>query len=311
MIDQLTDLLEQRVNALVSSLPEVERELYASILTEIKEFTIYADGTIKNNLENIKRLGRIRKQMDDIVLSDDYLKNVSSFIETYDVVEKTMNVYFSKLSSDFTPKKVLGEVKKMAVDDAVNMLTENGISVNVATPIEAILKTNVTSGGSYAKLTEQLRELIISTPDSDGSLVKYAKTYATDAVNTYSGSYMKMVTDDLNLKWFRFTGSTIATSRAICREMKIKKYVHVSEFADMIKGKVNGKQLPLNKAGNPFGMKPTTTPDNYQELRNGFQCGHQLIPISEVAVPQDVRIKLYDEKGIKYNSEGFAMKQAA
>lgn len=292
MIDQLTDELEKRVNDFVKSLPEVERELYASILTEIKELSLYSDGTIKNNLENIKRLGRIRKQMDDIILNDNYLKEVSAFVETYSVVEKTMNVYFSKLNSDFTPKKVLAEVKKQAIDDAVNMLTENGISVNVATPIESILKTNITSGGSYAQLTEQLRELIISTPESEGSLVKYAKTYATDAVNTYSGSYMKIVTDDLGLDWFVFTGSNVKNTREICREMKIKKYVHKSEFADMIKGRVNGKQLPLNKNGNPLGMKPTTTPDNYQELRNGWQCGHQLIPVSSVAVPQEVKDKL-------------------
>lgn len=309
MIDTLTQDIEKYVDDLVSSLPEVEKQLYAEVLKEIKEFTLYSDGTIKNNLENIKRLGRIKKKMDDIVLNDEYLKSVSGFVASYSAVEKTMNVYFGKLSSDFTPKKVLAEVTKQSVDDAVLALTESGISVNVSTPIKEIIKVNVTSGGSYSSLAEQLRSNILSTKDADGSLVKYVKTYATDAVNTYAGSYMKMITDDLGLKWYRFTGSNVANTRAICKEMKIKKFIHVSEFDEMIKGKVNGKQLPLNKSGYPLGMKTGTTPDNYQQVRNGWQCGHQLIPVSEASVPKDVRTSLYDKKGIKYDGDGFAVRK--
>lgn len=307
MIDSLTEDIEKRINKFLESLPEVERKIYASLLTDLKELSLYSDGTIKNNLENIKKLGRLKKNMDDIVLNDAYLKDVSRFIDIYSAVEKTANTYFGKLSSDFTPKKVLAEVKKQAINDAVEMLTENGISANVSVPLRDLIKTNITSGGSYATLTEQLREALLSTPDADGKLVKYARTYTTDAVNTYSGTYMKIITDDLGLKWFRFTGSIIKTSREICKEMVKKSYIHVSEFTDMFHGKVNGKQLPLGKNGFPYGMKPTTTVDNYQELRNGFQCAHQLIPISEVAVPKDIRIKVYDAKGIRYDNDGFAI----
>lgn len=285
-IDDFPDELEKRVNTLIKSLPEVQRQMYDDVLKEVKEFTLYSDGTIKNNLENIKRLGRIKKQMDDIVLNDEYLKEVSAFVDTYTVVESTLNVYFSKLSTDFTPKKVLAEVKKQAIADAVDMLTENGISVNVSTPINDLIKTNVTSGGSYAKLTEQLRAQILSTADVDGSLVKYVKTYATDAVNTYSGSYMKIVTDDLGLKWYRYTGSIIKTTRPFCKACKAKSYIHQSEFSEILKGNIDGKKVSL------AGVKKTTTPDNFQVLRGGWNCYHQLIPISEVAVPDSIKQKL-------------------
>lgn len=293
MVDSLVSDIEKRIDKFVAGLPAVEKELYSSILTEIKEFTLYSDGTIKNNLENIKRLGRIKRQMDSIVLNDAYLKDVSDFIGAYSSVEKTMNVYFSKLSSDFTPKKVLEEVKKQAINDAVEMLTENGISTNISQPLRDLIKTNVTSGGSYAQLTEQLRESILGTPDADGSLTKYAKTYATDAVNGYSGTYMKMVTDDLGLNWFRYVGSLIKTSRPFCIAMVKKSYVHKSEFTEILKGNIDGVKVSLS------GVKKETTPENFQELRGGWQCGHQLIPISEESVPEEIKNKLKAKEPVK------------
>lgn len=280
MLDILTDQIERSIEKFIESLPEIEREIYASMLNELKELSLYADGTIKNSLENIKILGRVKKQMDDIVLNDAYLKNVNDFLEIYSLTEKTMNVYFGKINEDYTPKKVFAEVKNLAVDDAVEMLTENGIGANVTGPLKDLIQTNITSGGSYSSLTEQLRESLLTTPDVDGKLVKYAKTYTTDAVNTYSGTYMKMVTEDLGLKWFRYVGSLIKTSRPFCVALVRKSYIHESEFAEILKGNIDGKKVSLS------GVKKETTPANFQQLRGGWQCGHQLIPTSEEAVPE-------------------------
>lgn len=300
-MDQLISNIDKRINAFVDSLPEIEKKIYSSLLLELKDLSLYSDGSIKNNLENIKKIGRIKKMLDDIILNDQYLASTKEFIDSYSAVEKSLNSYFSTLSDEFTPKTVLGEVKNLAVNDAVEALTEAGISANISTPLQEIIKTNIVSGGSYANLTEQLRDLIISTPESDGSLVKYAKTYATDSVNTFSGSYMKIVTDDLGLTWYKYIGSIIKTSRPFCKALVEKKYIHESEIPEILKGHIDGKTVSL------AGVKPETTPDNFQQLRGGWQCQHQLIPISEVSVPKEIRIAVYSSHGIKYNEDGFAI----
>ena len=286
MIDTLTEEIDRAVREFTDGLPAIQKKIYASLLDELKGLKLYSDGSIKNNYENIRKIARIKKTLKDIILNKPYLIKVNGFVDAYESVEKIQNIYFGKLSADFTPKKVLEEVKKQSVDDVVEMLTENGINANIAEPIRQIIKTNITSGGSYAELTEQLRDKILGTKDLDGSLVKYSSQITTDAINQYSATYIKVVTDDLGLKWFRYTGSLLKTSRPFCIAMVAKSYVHESEFPEILKGNIDGKKVSL------AGLNANTTPANFQILRGGWNCSHQLIPISAVSVPQNIKDKI-------------------
>ena len=285
MIDKLTQETDRAIKAFIDAIPAVQKKIYSKLLDELKQLTLYSDGSIKNNLENIKRISRIKKELENIVLDKKYLASVSEYLTAFETVEKIQNVYFSKLSSDFTPMKVLAEVKKQAITDTAEMLTKNGVDVNFLNPIKEIIKTNITSGGSYAELTEQLRKEILGTPDLDGKLMKYAQQVTTDAINQYSAQYMKIITDDLGLVWFRYVGSLIKTSRPFCVALVKKSYVHKDEFPEILKGNIDGKKVSL------AGLNANTTPDNFQILRGGWNCGHQLISISTESVPKNLQEK--------------------
>lgn len=285
MIDKLTQETDRAIKAFIDAIPAVQKKIYSKLLDELKQLTLYSDGSIKNNLENIKRISRIKKELENIVLDKKYLTSVSEYLTAFETVEKIQNIYFSKLSSDFTPMKVLAEVKKQAITDTAEMLTRNGVDVNFLNPIKEIIKTNITSGGSYAELTEQLRKEILGTPDLDGKLMKYAQQVTTDAINQYSAQYMKIITDDLGLVWFRYVGSLIKTSRPFCVALVKKSYVHKDEFPEILKGNIDGKKVSL------AGLNANTTPDNFQILRGGWNCGHQLISISTESVPKNLQEK--------------------
>ena len=285
MIDKLTQETDRAIKAFIDAIPAVQKKIYSKLLDELKQLTLYSDGSIKNNLENIKRISRIKKELENIVLDKKYLASVSEYLTAFETVENIQNVYFSKLSSDFTPMKVLAEVKKQAITDTAEMLTKNGVDVNFLNPIKEIIKTNITSGGSYAELTEQLRKEILGTPDLDGKLMKYAQQVTTDAINQYSAQYMKIITDDLGLVWFRYVGSLIKTSRPFCVALVKKSYVHKDEFPEILKGNIDGKKVSL------AGLNANTTPDNFQILRGGWNCGHQLISISTESVPKNLQEK--------------------
>ena len=285
MIDKLTQETDRAIKAFIDAIPAVQKKIYSKLLDELKQLTLYSDGSIKNNLENIKRISRIKKELENIVLDKKYLASVSEYLTAFETVENIQNIYFSKLSSDFTPMKVLAEVKKQAITDTAEMLTRNGVDVNFLNPIKEIIKTNITSGGSYAELTEQLRKEILGTPDLDGKLMKYAQQVTTDAINQYSAQYMKIITDDLGLVWFRYVGSLIKTSRPFCVALVAKSYVHKDEFPEILKGNIDGKKISL------AGLNANTTPDNFQILRGGWNCGHQLISISTESVPKKLQEK--------------------
>ncbi len=306
MIDKLTQEMDAAIKAFIDSIPGIEKRIYDKLLTELKSLTLYSDGSIKNKLRNIKKIARIKKELSNIILDRQYIASVSEYLSAFDAVEKISNTYFSKLSSDFKPMKVLDEVKKQAINDTAEMLTETGVDVNFLNPIKEIIKTNITVGGSYAELTEQLRKDILGTKDIDGKLMKYAQQVTTDAINQYAATYTKIISEDLGLKWRRFVGSLIKTSRPQCIAMVSASYFHVDQYPTLIKGIVDGKQTPLGKNGLPLGFNINTSVSNYEVLRNGYNCGHQFVPISEESVPKNIRIKVYDELGISYNDSGFA-----
>jgi len=77
-----------------------------------------------------------------------------------------------------------------------------------------------------------------------------------------------------------------------CEHMTEKTYVHISEIPTILMGFVDEHQCEINATtGLPKGMIAGTTADNFIIYRGGWNCGHQLMPISEVAVPEEVREK--------------------
>lgn len=87
--------------------------------------------------------------------------------------------------------------------------------------------------------------------------------------------------------------------------MTRKQYIHRSEFQDIVKGKIviNGEahQCRLNSSGQPSGFIKGTTEDNLQQNVGGWNCRHQLVPVSEQAVQDAVKELL---TGIKHEKLG-------
>ena len=141
------------------------------------------------------------------------------------------------------------------------------------------LTTGITSGQSYAALTETLRKTLTDTDGGTGLLSRYAKTYATDSINHFAAEYMAAVAGDLNLEWYVYRGTNLTTTREFCELMTKKEYVHKSEIPELLKGRIDGHQCRIyDKTGLPYGMKEGTNADNFIVNRGGWNCGHQLIP---------------------------------
>ena len=104
------------------------------------------------------------------------------------------------------------------------------------------------------------------------------------------------LTSDLNLEWFRFVGSLKNNSRPMCValvEASISgdfEYIHKSQFSDLIKGVINGKQY------NTEGMFEFTNVNNYPILCNGRGCRHSLMPVSSAIIPKAYKEKIIGNK---------------
>jgi hypothetical protein len=286
-IQQLLNLLEGSVDKFVEGLPEVQRQTYTRLLALLKELDVRGD-TIQNSVRNIRLLGDIKRELDDLVLNDKYLSSVKEFVTAYGTVARLNDKYFSSVADRYSPPKMLAEVRKQAVNDAVAALTENGIGANYTDQLRDIVKTAITSGGSYSDLTEKLRTTITGTDEEAGKLIKYARQVTTDGINQFNRTYQKAVTDDLGFKWFRYTGSNLRTTRPFCREMtKLEnEYFHISQVPDIIKGRLNSGEVSTQ------GLRQDTNSTNFFIYAGGYNCGHSIIPVPEALVPEAVRARV-------------------
>lgn len=299
-LNELTDAIVGKLDVSSSTfgdaLPLLQKRAYARVVELIGDLDT-SNGNVKVTAKNLKILANIRQELVDVIKTPEYEKSVGNYIKSFDAITELNRQYFSELKPAFEPSKLFDEIKKQAVQSVSQNLLGVGLEANIALKVEDILKKNIQSGTSFADLTDQVRVFLTDTDGSSGALVKYAKTYAVDAINTYNSQYTQLATDDLGLEWYKYNGSLLTTSRPFCKHLIDAKsqgmeFIHKSQFPELLKGRINGQQVPLNKkTGLPEGLKEGTNVFNLTIERGGYGCGHQFMPVSSAIVPKALRDK--------------------
>lgn len=292
IITKLISTIDTSITGFNESIPAIQKQIFDDITLLIKDLDTTSDGTIKNNVRNLKIIGKIRGKLEEIILSPEYMKKVEDFVKAFNEVASLQNQYFREIESKFKPSKLLEEISKQSISWTIDSLTESGIGANVTDEIEDILRRNITSGGSYKELTNQLRNSIISNKAGQGLLERYVKQVTVDSIMQYNRTYSQTISDDLGLSWYLYTGSNILTTREFCLKMTDKKYIHKSELPQIVKGEINGKQIPINdKTKTWAGGIPGTNSSNILINAGGYNCQHQFQPVLSGVVPKDIRAK--------------------
>lgn len=309
-IQDLHKIIDGRINAFSEKIGGVQLGIYKELSTLLKEVDTNGDK-IRPTAKNIALIGKIKAKIEAVVRSDAYNKQVKDLLTALDEINSVQTEYFNTIDSSYEPSKAILELKNVAIDEALSSLKGAGITANITEKLQSILRTNVTTGASYVDLMKQMREYLISNESGQGALEKYTKQITTDTLNQYAAQYNTLVSNDLGLKWYRYTGALIATSRPFCEACKKKQFIYEAELNDIIAGNFPefdefGGKLD-SKTGLPSGMIPSTNKDNFKVYRGGYNCNHQAIPISETIVPKSIRIHVYTKYGIKFDENGFAL----
>jgi hypothetical protein len=299
--------IDKAINRFNDKIPSTQEKMLSGIQDELKRLDT-SNGRIKTTVANLKIIQSIKNKLTRLIVTSEYLKDVKDFVAEFNNITKLQNEYWQSVEDKFTPSPLLREIRKQSISDTVKNLTSSGIGAAVSDQIATILRTNITAGGSYAKLTEQLREKILNTK-TEGALSKYAKQITIDSLNQYTAQYNQSVSSDLGFEWYAYQGSEIMTSRPFCQSMvENNRYFHISQVPNLLKGldaqgnrlkyidnKTNEekKVLIYDKTGLPYGFIAGTNPDNFFINRGGYGCGHQARPVSESIVPVPVRDFVY------------------
>ncbi len=309
-------ILKQITKALArfdKKVPGMQSELYKLMIAEIKRLDTNGD-IIKATVKNLSILASIKNKLNRLILNPEYKAEVKEFAKAFNNVYNLQFEYWKAIEADFKPRPLLKAIRNQAISDTVAQLTTQGISANVSDAITGILRTNITSGGSYASLAEQLRQSLTNTPESKGILDRYVKTVASDSITQFNRQYTNIVSSDLGYTWFLYANTEIETSRPFCQSMVERhRYFHISQVPEMLQAKYLGERMRYtdnkdgeektveiyNKTGLPQGFIAGTNPENFFVRCAGYQCQHSLNPLNERQVPTDVREKVYQTAAYK------------
>lgn len=298
----IQDILNTINNAVASfqeTIPGIQDLIFSELQPIIKQLEI-KNGTILNNLSNIKLIGGLKNTLEKIVITAQYSSAVNDFIESFDAVSNLNQQYFKQFNQAFTPSETLPVLKELTIESTINDLVGQGLNVAVIDPIRDIMRQNITTGGSYADFQEQLRNFILTNDTGEGALESHTKQITIDAINQYSAQYHDAIATDLNYNWSQYLGSLLTTSRELCIQLVAKRWIHKDELPEIIAGNIDGHQCKLSKStGLPLGMIPDTTASNFNIYRGGYTCGHQEFRCPDFVVPEAVRKAFENKKKLK------------
>lgn len=267
------------------SIPALQSVLYKEMIQQIKRLETKGDK-ISITVKNLSILASIKNKLNRLILNKEYTAEIKEFAASFNTVYRLQFEYWKAVEKSFKPKPLLKAIRNQAITDAVTSLTSQGISANVSDNIIGILRTNITSGGSYSALAEQLRQSLVNTPESKGILDRYVKTVANDSIQQFNRQYTQIVSSDLGYTWFRYMNTDIETTRCFCDRMTDKNYFHISEVPEMLKGL--GCDI-YKKTGLPYGMIDGTNAENFFIRAGGWNCRHSIHPVAERQVPGNIR----------------------
>lgn len=305
-VNDIVELIEKAVDKFNSRIPSLQKHLLDDILLELKDLDLKGKG-IKTTVRNLRKINSIKGRLQKLILNKDYKLALREYTKVFTEVTNIQNRIFEQADFKFSPPKIGAELKKQSIEDVVTKMTETGISGNIGNAISDVLRQNITTGSSYASLTDTLRGLLTNT-ETPGLLQRYAKQITVDAVNQYTAAYSKNVASGLKYEWYRYGGKDIETTRPFCDAMTDRRFFHISEVPDLLKAKDlyytdkegNSVKVPIyDKTGLPGGMIPGTDVDTFFTNRGGYQCGHQIFPTHHSQVPQDVKDRVFATQAYK------------
>lgn len=292
-LNELINATSKAITEFEDALPFVERQLASRVTKIIGQLTLDRNGNIKPTVSNLRLLKSIKKEINAVLLDSKYSMAFSNLEKNLAIIDKVNEGYFSAMVSEFGVPRVLREAQNVAILELNASLKGAGIEANIVNRIVEMIGKDITGGAGFFDLNKSLREFILSTPEIPSRLSSYTKQVVVDGVHQYNAIYHEIVADDLGLDWFEYTGGLVSDSRPFCVEGVAQRWMHRSEFPQLLQGIVNGKKVPIyKKTGLPNGFIGGTNVDNFTVNRGGYSCAHLLNAVSIDRVPKEVQERI-------------------
>lgn len=223
------------------------------------------NGALVTSSDNIKRMKEIRKAIDRVMRSKEYVDAVRQATASFSAVPSNLNNYFSLVDDSFSANaEFIRKELASARNIASNMLLGEGLNINFKPRLERIIIDGIENGTPISAVNDSLKDYLTK---NNGGLARYSKQITTDTLNTFSRTYTNQVAEGLGLEHYFYSGTEIKTTRNFCED-RIGKYYTKVEIESWASKRWDGK-------------KKGTTKDTIFNYLGGYGCRHKLVPVSE------------------------------
>jgi hypothetical protein len=279
IIREKATVIRDADSALSKRMKRVENSLTKNILKKLEKFEM-TDGRLstlsKTNTELLSQMQSITKKALKETRYYDFVKNyLSNFDKIADLGQQTAK----QVAGRTLKASTVNAYKKLEIDRiATNLVSPEGVQANIVDNIQKLLFRHTTTGISYTDAQNEIVNLVQGIDGKQGLVERYSSQIARDSINRYNGTINNVIASEFELDGFRYIGSLIDTSRDSCNYL-VQGTGPMSEF--MRDGVYRISDLPkiIEKLKNQSGWNDETTPTNFFELRGGYNCRHEAIPI--------------------------------
>jgi len=172
-------------------------------------------------------------------------------------------------------------------------------------PTLSAIKNNINKGSyvDFAKAIADSLNINYDQTQNDTRLFNYINDLSRDITDQYGAFRAQAFSSDLKLNWFRYVGSNVTITRPFCIAMTEKDFFHRCEIPSILEGNFPEFQKQhdhsYEETGIPSGFYANTDETNFFVYRGGYGCRHQIFPIPDSAVPENIKMELYDQKEYK------------
>ena len=278
------DKLSAKIDTIVESfesqfakqVEKTQQAIFGQVQILLNRLELNADGTIKQNQANRKILARADEALERAINQSGYYSALDTSTSSIVALTGANGAYFKTFVEGFTANaQYIKNLQAQTITQMESLLANDGLEAAVKGPIKNILNQNINTGASYNDLLKQLRGFIIGDAELDGKLKTYSGQIVTDSLFNFSRGLQEAVSQNLGLNWVQYVGGIIDTTRPFCAA-RVGKYYTKKEVEGWAKLSWSGKHQG-------------TTPSSIFIYAGGYRCRHQIIYVSDAAVPKKAK----------------------
>lgn len=267
IIKKIQDLQASLERQMADALPEVFNQLSEEVIDIVSGLSLDP----KKRAESLRDIIALKRQIGDALVANQlYQGSVNALFEGYKELALLSDDFMGEVLDNYTRKLDLYDaILKTNIDITKNNLLGAGIKDNFANAIREVLKANISGVGNIADLRKTLIKFIEGTETEKPFLQRYVTQVTNDSIMTFNREYLQTISEDLDVKHYRYSGTIIGDTRAFCaaRAGRIFKKSEIEKWPDL---------------GQWQGRMPGTNKQTIFSYCGGYNCRHQLWPASEL-----------------------------